>query len=83
MGYVHVQNMPTQNPFFKALERTCQFLQFNRLVLTIWSQKNSHSAFLQGLVGLFRGITPTVLGILPYSGLAFAFNEQAKQKVRN
>ena len=36
----------------------------------------------RGAVGLFRGITPTILGILPYSGLAFSFNEQAKRKVR-
>lgn len=36
----------------------------------------------RGVNGLFRGIAPTLLGILPYSGLAFAFNEQAKRKVR-
>ena len=36
----------------------------------------------RGPVGLFRGITPTLIGILPYSGLAFAFNEQGKRKVR-
>jgi hypothetical protein len=36
---------------------------------------------MQGVVGLFRGITPTLLGILPYSGIAFAFNEQGKRKV--
>ena len=36
----------------------------------------------RGVIGLFRGITPTLLGILPYSGLAFSFNEQAKRKVR-
>lgn len=35
----------------------------------------------RGLPGLFRGITPTMIGILPYSGVAFAFNEQAKRKV--
>ncbi|KAL3910274.1 MAG: hypothetical protein SGARI_002203, partial [Bacillariaceae sp.] len=35
----------------------------------------------RGISGLFRGITPTLMGILPYSGLAFAFNEQAKRKV--
>jgi Mitochondrial carrier protein len=35
----------------------------------------------RGVIGLFRGITPTLMGILPYSGLAFAFNEQAKRKV--
>jgi len=36
----------------------------------------------RGAAGLFRGITPTLMGILPYSGLAFSFNEQAKRKVR-
>jgi solute carrier family 25 protein 42 len=35
----------------------------------------------RGVTGLFRGITPTLIGILPYSGLAFSFNEQAKRKV--
>jgi len=32
--------------------------------------------------GLFRGIAPTLIGILPYSGIAFALNEQAKLEVR-
>mmetsp|Transcript_18360 Transcript_18360/g.41903 ORF Transcript_18360/g.41903 Transcript_18360/m.41903 type:complete len:230 (+) Transcript_18360:990-1679(+) len=36
----------------------------------------------RGAVGLFRGITPTLMGILPYSGLAFSFNEQAKRKIQ-
>jgi hypothetical protein len=35
----------------------------------------------RGAVGLFRGITPTLLGILPYSGIAFALNDQGKRKV--
>jgi solute carrier family 25, member 42 len=35
----------------------------------------------RGVPGLFRGIGPTMLGILPYSGIAFAFNEQGKRKV--
>ena len=35
----------------------------------------------RGVKGLFRGITPTLMGILPYSGIAFSFNEQAKRKV--
>jgi len=35
----------------------------------------------RGVKGLFRGITPTLLGILPYSGFAFSFNEQAKRRV--
>jgi hypothetical protein len=38
---------------------------------------------LRGTQGLFRGITPTLIGILPYSGIAFALNEQAKQEVRH
>jgi len=37
----------------------------------------------RGVIGLFRGITPTLMGILPYSGLAFSFNEQAKRKIQN
>ena len=36
-----------------------------------------------GISGLFRGITPTLLGILPYSGIAFTLNEQGKRKVGN
>lgn len=36
----------------------------------------------QGTTGLFRGIVPSVIGILPYSGIAFALNEQGKRKVR-
>jgi hypothetical protein len=36
----------------------------------------------RGAKGLFRGITPTLGGIIPYSGLAFTMNEQGKRKVR-
>eukprot|EP00980_Cylindrotheca_fusiformis_P002855 scaffold672_cov126-Cylindrotheca_fusiformis.AAC.56 len=36
-----------------------------------------------GFPGLFRGITPTMLGILPYSGFAYAVNEQAKREIQN
>lgn len=36
----------------------------------------------RGLTGLFRGITPTLMGILPYSGIAFTLNEQGKKRVR-
>ena len=36
----------------------------------------------RGSAGLFRGITPTLLGILPYSGIAFTLNEQGKKRVR-
>ncbi|CAB9515044.1 Mitochondrial coenzyme A transporter SLC25A42 [Seminavis robusta] len=35
----------------------------------------------RGAVGLFRGITPTIIGILPYSGLAFTINEQGKKEI--
>lgn len=35
-----------------------------------------------GVAGLFRGLSPTLLGILPYSGFAFALNEQGKREVR-
>ena len=34
-----------------------------------------------GVRGLYRGITPTLLGILPYSGTAFMINEQAKLRI--
>jgi Mitochondrial carrier protein len=36
----------------------------------------------RGLSGLFRGVNLTLLGILPYSGIAFALNEQSKREVR-
>ena len=36
-----------------------------------------------GIWGLYRGITPTILGILPYSGIAFTINEQAKRQITN
>jgi Mitochondrial carrier protein len=35
-----------------------------------------------GLAGLFRGMPVTLFGILPYSGIAFALNEQGKREVR-
>ena len=34
-------------------------------------------------MGLYRGITPTILGILPYAGIAFTLNEQAKRRIQN
>jgi len=37
----------------------------------------------RGLMGLFRGITPTLMGILPYSGIAFTLNEQGKKRIQN
>lgn len=36
----------------------------------------------RGFRGLFRGVTPTLLGILPYSGVAFTINEQAKREIQ-
>lgn len=36
-----------------------------------------------GVKGLYRGITPTLLGILPYSGIAFTINEQAKRQIHH
>jgi len=51
-------------------------------------QKNSSNGFVnvmmknysnEGASGLFRGITPTLLGMLPYAGVAFSINEQAKR----
>jgi len=35
----------------------------------------------KGFIGLFRGITPTILGILPYAGVAFSINEQGKKSI--
>lgn len=34
-----------------------------------------------GITGLFRGLSITLAGMLPYSGIAFALNEQAKREV--
>lgn len=36
-----------------------------------------------GVSGLFRGITPTLIGILPYSGIAFTLNEQGKRELQH
>ncbi len=47
-----------------------------RYVLSSTIQQN-------GMWGLYRGITPTLLGILPYSGIAFTINEQAKRQITN
>jgi len=46
-------------------------------ILHLLSQSHRRS----GLPGLYRGITPTILGILPYSGVAFTINEQAKRRI--
>lgn len=37
----------------------------------------------EGVRGLFRGIWPTLLGILPYSGVGFATYETLKEKYRD
>lgn len=34
-----------------------------------------------GLTALYRGVTPSLLGIVPYAGIAFSINEQAKHEV--
>lgn len=34
-----------------------------------------------GARGLFIGITPTLMGMLPYAGIAFSINEQAKRQI--
>jgi hypothetical protein len=36
----------------------------------------------QGVLQLYRGITPTLLGILPYAGIAFTINDKANHQVR-
>jgi len=58
----------------------------------LMKMKHSHNAGLssilvsnfksRGIPGLFRGVTPSLLGIVPYSGVAFAINEQAKRRIR-
>lgn len=45
----------------------------------LWLMKNIYHQ--RGMAGLFRGMTPTLLGILPYSGVSFALNEQGKREV--
>lgn len=42
---------------------------------------STYHTFKKGFLGLFRGISPTLLGILPYSGLAFSINEQTKRQI--
>lgn len=34
-----------------------------------------------GFRALYRGATPSLLGIIPYAGIAFSINEQAKHEV--
>ncbi|CAM9287464.1 unnamed protein product, partial [Heterosigma akashiwo] len=36
----------------------------------------------EGIRGLYRGVTPTIIGILPYAGIAFMSNEHFKTKLR-
>jgi solute carrier family 25 protein 42 len=36
-----------------------------------------------GLVSLYRGLTPTLLGILPYAGISFAVYEALKDRTRS
>lgn len=53
-------------------------------------QKNKRNGFVKvllsnyssgGMRGLFTGITPTLMGMLPYAGIAFSINEQAKRQI--
>lgn len=34
-----------------------------------------------GILSLYRGITPTLLGILPYAGIAFTINDKANHQI--
>lgn len=36
----------------------------------------------EGPAALYRGITPSLMGIIPYAGIAFSINEQAKHEVK-
>lgn len=35
-----------------------------------------------GFRALYRGVTPSLVGIIPYAGIAFSINEQAKHEVK-
>ena len=37
----------------------------------------------QGVFGLYRGLTPTLLGMVPYAGIAFTLNDFLKQRIRS
>jgi len=68
-------------------------LDLTRAQLAVLKKQKSHNQSFwsvltdnyksRGTVGLFRGITPTLLGILPYSGVAFALNEQGKREIQH
>ena len=49
---------------------------------SFWSVLTDNYKY-RGAPGLFRGIGPTLLGILPYSGIAFALNEQGKREIEH
>ncbi len=36
-----------------------------------------------GFLSLYRGITPTLLGILPYAGIAFTINDKANHEIQS
>uniref|UniRef100_A0A7S2V5Q5 Mitochondrial carrier protein n=1 Tax=Fibrocapsa japonica TaxID=94617 RepID=A0A7S2V5Q5_9STRA len=36
----------------------------------------------EGFLGLYRGLTPTMMGILPYAGIAFSVNEYLKEALK-
>lgn len=66
-------------------------LDLTRVQLAVLNKKHNRDGFVsilsqnvrdRGIFGLYRGIAPTLLGIIPYAGIAFALNEQGKRKVR-
>lgn len=36
-----------------------------------------------GFLALYRGVVPSLMGIIPYAGIAFSINEHAKHEARN
>lgn len=55
---------------------------FNLLVSSIGVPELLRTVVRQdGFTALYRGVTPSLLGIIPYAGIAFSINEQAKHKV--
>jgi len=76
-----------------AISVLCTYpLDLTRAQLAVLKKrKGQHNDFLRvllansngGVRGLFHGITPTLLGMLPYAGAAFAINEQTKRQIYN
>ena len=61
-------------------------LMKNRILVFILegthSRSNTRFFLIKGMIGLYRGITPTLAGMIPYAGIAFTINEQGKKHVR-